>query len=128
MVHPAVAPGVISQRLERFYDVACEAFFLRVVVPTAVWCGGSAFDCDCAPHSATQNGLQESFSIDVDDSSCARVSDVTGTPTLHAVNVGVLEFHLEGGVDLAELITELDCESNGGVMSSILPRRELGTR
>ena len=107
MVHPAVAPGVISQRLERFYDVACEAVFLRVVVPTVVWCGASAFDCDGAPHSATQNGLQESFGIHVDDSSCAGVGDVTGAPSLHAVNVDVLKFHLEGGVDLAELVAEL---------------------
>lgn len=36
------------------------------------------------------------------------VSDVAGAPHFPTVNVGVLELHLEGGIELAELITELD--------------------
>lgn len=110
MAHPAVAPGVISQRLERLYDVAREPIFRRVVVPTTAWRVASAFDCDGAPHSATQNRLQESFGIHVDNSSRARVGDVTATSPLRAVNVDVLEFHLKGGVDLTELVAELDRE------------------
>lgn len=107
-VHPAVTPGVISQRLERLYDVAREPIFRRVVVPTTAWRVASAFDCDCAPQSATHNRLQKAFGVHEDDSSRVRVSDVAGAPHFPTVNVGVLELHLEGGIELAELITELD--------------------
>lgn len=110
MAHPAVAPGVISQGLECLYDVAREPFFLRVVVPATVWRSALAFDCDCAPHSATNNRLQERFGVHIDDSSCARVGDVAVAPLIHAAKSDVLEFHLEGGVDLTELVAELDRE------------------